>query len=178
MMIRWPEIIAPGAWLRRAVNGRRGGPPATHTALLLSCLMLLWSCLAVKSKAIPSRPRSRLEIAPKVHLVLKDGEGEMSALVCSGGARCPMGGRCCPGCVNGRVCKRRGGAIAEIIFSSASPTHVKPVALFCYHVQRKLLREGIQPSRQCRISASASLHARAVPPQIEMAEAGGPSPGL
>lgn len=72
MMIRWPEIIAAGAWLRRAVNGRRGGPPATHTALLLSCLTLLPSCLAIKSKAIPSQPQRRLEIAPKVHLILKD----------------------------------------------------------------------------------------------------------
>jgi len=75
MMIRWPEIITASARLRRAVNGRRGCPPATHGALLLSCLMLLRSRLAVKSKAVPSWPQSCSEIAPKVHLVLKDGEG-------------------------------------------------------------------------------------------------------
>lgn len=39
-MAWWPEIIAARALPRRAVNGRRAGPPATQAALLLSCLML------------------------------------------------------------------------------------------------------------------------------------------
>lgn len=84
--------------------------------------------------------------------------------------RCPTGGQSCPGCVNGRVCNDGGDPTAEIILSAASPTHVKPVALSCRHVQRKLGHGGIQPSRQCCVSASASLRVCAVPPQISRAD--------
>lgn len=169
MMIRWPEIITPGAWLRRVVNGWRGGPPATHAALLLSCLMLLQSCLAAKSKAILSRHQTRLEIAPEVHWVLKDGEGnERSGLQ----QRCKAAhGRSLP---SGLQSWRRphSSDCPLICLTHLCRTHSSDFPL------HKLLHEGIQPSRQCCISAPASLHACAVPPQIERAEAGGASPAL
>lgn len=80
-MIRWPEIITPSAWQKPAVNGRRGGPPATHTALLLSCLTLLRPRRAVQSKALLWRPPSHVETAPEAHLVLKDGGAERAVAV-------------------------------------------------------------------------------------------------
>lgn len=85
-MARWPEIIAAGALLRRAVNGRRAGPPATQAALLLSCLMLPRH----PKQSHPLATSESLGNCPWSMLVPKDGEGkERSALW----RRCPSG--CC-----------------------------------------------------------------------------------
>lgn len=148
MVIRWPEIITPRAWLRRVVNGRRGGPPASHAALLLSCLMLLWSCLAVRSKAILSRPQSHFKIAPKVHLALNDGEGSECWFAAEVHRQLLLFRLCgWPGLQSWRG--------SPLCISSASPTCAKPIALTCH--QCKLLHGDIQSSNQCCISSSASL---------------------